>query len=473
MRRILIGTGIALVSVSVSISAQEQAPCAAPLSPKITPCGKPGAVSPKTAVVATLDGAPITVADLDQETRKKVEGLDAAVAEARKKARREATDDALLAREAARRGVTVGRLLELEVLRNVARPTDAEVAAEMASKPEHYTRPKEQSEWAAGILYDRRWQRREKELVAEIEKRGPAKNVDAASRMGIAATDATIQVLAAEKDAVAAAIHDRLLRAAAKREEITPEQLTAREVTAKVVPPTEEELKAAWEKYHALLGDDLEAAREDLRQYLAGEKKAAAEKAFDARLRAGHDVRMLVEVPSPPRLDVAAAGAPFSGPRDAKVTLVEFGDFECPPCGVMSHVIDQVLPAYETSVRYVFRQFPLSMHPFAWKAAEAALAAHAQGKFFPYAHLLFAHQKELDVASLRRYATEAGLDRKRFDDDLDSGRFAREVIESRRAGLRAGIPGTPAFYLNGVALGEEALTPDGMRAALDAALQRK
>jgi protein-disulfide isomerase len=136
----------------------------------------------------------------------------------------------------------------------------------------------------------------------------------------------------------------------------------------------------------------------------------------------------------------------------------------------MARIVEEALQPYETRVRYVFRQFPLSMHPFAWKAAEAALAANAQGKFFPYERILFANQKQLDVASLKRYASEAGLDRKRFDDDLDSGRFARDVIEDRRDGMRAGVRGTPMFFINGAMLPDEGYSVEGMRKALESAL---
>src|SRR5438034_2521239 len=165
MKRRLIGATIALVSVVPFANAQDQAPCTAGLTTtKITPCAQP---------LATIGDKPVTAADLDEETRKKVAGLDAAVAEARKKALRDAIDDTLLQLEAERRGVTLGRLLETEVLMKVAHPTDAAVAAEMASDPKKYKKGKEYEEWAAGILYDRRLKVREKQLVAQIEKRFP------------------------------------------------------------------------------------------------------------------------------------------------------------------------------------------------------------------------------------------------------------------------------------------------------------
>jgi protein-disulfide isomerase len=196
------------------------------------------------------------------------------------------------------------------------------------------------------------------------------------------------------------------------------------------------------------------------------------EKAWDARLREGHAIRLLFDVPKRPPLSVADDRAPATGPKKASVTLVEWGDFQCPPCGAMSHVIEDVLRSHGDRVRFVFRQFPLSIHPNAWKAAEAALAANAQGRFFPYEHILFANQNSLDVASLKKYARDAGLDAKRFDHDLDSGRFAGDVASDKRRGTRAGVRGTPMFFINGVLGGDDVYTLEGMRAALDAAAAR-
>jgi protein-disulfide isomerase len=391
MKRALLA-GIALLSVTSF--AQEQAPCTAGLTTtKIVPCGAP---------LATIGDKALTAADLDEETRKKVAGLDAAVAAARKKALREEIDDTLLQLEAERRGVTLGRLLETEVLMKVSHPTDAEVAAEMASDPKKYKKGKEYEEWAAGILYDRRLKAREKQLVAQIEKRFPVAHAD---------------------DPARAAVGKRKIDAALR----------------------------------------MNTAEADVRVEVATAER-------DAIRRIATTAQIHVDVPQRPRQNIPIEHSPSTGPRDAKVTLVEFGDFECPPCGRMSRVVEEALQPYETRVRYVFRQFPLTMHPFAWKAAEAALAANAQGKFFPYERILFANQKQLDVASLKRYASEAGLDRKRFDDDLDSGRFARNVIEDKHDGARAGVRGTPMFFINGALLPDEGYSMEGMRKALESAL---
>jgi len=472
----LTGAVVALFVVSaVAAQGQEPAPCAA-LTPKIQPCAQPAAPPETAPPLATIDGTPVTLADLDESTRKSVAGLADAEAEARRKALREATDDLLIEKEAARRGITPGRLLETNVFAAVQQPTEADIAAEIAAHPEKYKSGGEISDRASANLFEARRRAKEKEFVAGLEKRHPLRDSELAARgalhVDVAAADTRIRVMKAQKSAVDQVVHDRLLRAEAARQGITPDELTQREVTAKVAPATDAELKEKWQKYKKILGDDFEKERDTIRTWVDSEKKDRAEKAFDDRLREGHVIRVLFEVPSRPPLKLPAGSPPSSGARDAKVTLVEFGDFQCPPCGYMSGVIDEVLPPYGDRVRYVFRQFPLRFHRFAWKAAEAGLAAHAQGKFFPYAHLLFANQDALDVASLKKYATSARLDRARFDKDLDSGRFASVVIEDERLGERAGVLGTPSFFLNGLPLGDDGYTAEGLRAAIDRELER-
>jgi len=119
-------------------------------------------------------------------------------------------------------------------------------------------------------------------------------------------------------------------------------------------------------------------------------------------------------------------------------------------------------------VRFVVRDFPLEQHPQARKAAEAANAANAQGKFFEYAALLFKNQSALDVASLKKYAADLGLDQARFNAALDGGTYAAEVQKDVTDGEEYGIDSTPTIFINGVR--QRDLTPEGLRAALERAL---
>jgi Na+/H+ antiporter NhaA len=138
------------------------------------------------------------------------------------------------------------------------------------------------------------------------------------------------------------------------------------------------------------------------------------------------------------------------GVDDAPITLVEYGDFECPYCGQAEPIIRGLLSACDDDLRFVFRHLPLSdVHPHAQMAAEAAEAAAAQGAFWPMHDLLFAHQDELTLRALRGYAEELALDVERFADDLRRRRHAARVRDDVATADSSGVTGTPTFFING------------------------
>jgi Na+/H+ antiporter NhaA len=137
------------------------------------------------------------------------------------------------------------------------------------------------------------------------------------------------------------------------------------------------------------------------------------------------------------------------GPAESPVTLVEYGDFECPYCGRAEPVVRQLL-ADMGDIRYVWRHLPLDhVHPHARLAAEAAEAAAVQGAFWPMHDLLLAHQDNLTWQDLLRYATELGLDVERFREDMHEHRFAGRVAEDVQSAELSGVAGTPTFFVNG------------------------
>ena len=132
------------------------------------------------------------------------------------------------------------------------------------------------------------------------------------------------------------------------------------------------------------------------------------------------------------------------------VELVEFGDFECPYCRDAAPSVQRALARLDGRVRVRWRHFPLAAkHPHAERAAEAAEAAAAQGRFWEMHDVLFANQQALEDGDLVRYAAAIGLDVARFEEDLRSGRFAAAVAEDREAGAAAGVTGTPPFFVAG------------------------
>jgi protein-disulfide isomerase len=139
------------------------------------------------------------------------------------------------------------------------------------------------------------------------------------------------------------------------------------------------------------------------------------------------------------------------GAPDAPVTLVEYGDFQCPHCAMAHGIVEEVLHDAGSMMRFVYRHFPLaSMHPQAAIAAEAAEAAAAQGKFWEMYDVLFLNQDALEPDDLIGYAGAIGLDTPRFVDDMERRVHAARVQEDLESGRRSGVDGTPAFFINGV-----------------------
>jgi len=146
---------------------------------------------------------------------------------------------------------------------------------------------------------------------------------------------------------------------------------------------------------------------------------------------------------------IANSKGPSFGPTDAKVTVVEFSDFQCPYCSRAATAVDQIKEKYGTRVRFVFRQFPLPMHENARGAAEAALAANAQGKFWEFHDKMFQNQSKLTRDSLEGFAKEAGLDVAAFKKALDSKTYAAEVDSDMKLGESVAVNGTPTMFING------------------------
>lgn len=161
------------------------------------------------------------------------------------------------------------------------------------------------------------------------------------------------------------------------------------------------------------------------------------------------------EPQQPSRVQVSADDDPVKGSKNAPVTIIEFSDFQCPYC---ARFFTQTLPLIEENyiktgkVKLVYRDFPLSFHQHAQKAAEAAECADEQGKFWEYHDKIFENQNVLDTASLKQYAKDLGLDVTKFDGCLDSGRMASEVQKDFRDGSQYGVSGTPSFFINGINL---------------------
>jgi protein-disulfide isomerase len=166
------------------------------------------------------------------------------------------------------------------------------------------------------------------------------------------------------------------------------------------------------------------------------------------------------------------------GAATAKVILEEYGDYQCPPCGLLYPDLRTLEKEYGDQVRFVFRQFPLQMHKHAFLAAHAAEAAGLQGHFWEMHDMLYQNQLSWSVADDARpvflqYARMLGLDVDRFTRDIDSKEVADRVTSDIDRGKSIGVEGTPTVFINGRQLRPDVVTLPGLRMALDFMLGKK
>jgi protein-disulfide isomerase len=271
------------------------------------------------------------------------------------------------------------------------------------------------------------------------------------------------------KQALDMKINDVLLEQEAQKRKVTAAALIDAEVKTKVRPVTEEEAKKFYEENKARINGTYEQVKPQLIQYLGEREMNKAEGEFAEQLRKAAAVQTYLTAPDPPNLKIATDDQPSKGLATAPVTIVEFTDFQCPSCAKTQPILEEVAKEFGDKVRLVSRDFPLDQHTFAFKAAEAAEAAREQGKYWEYVALLFKNQEALQVEKLKEYASQLGLDRKRFDAALDSGKFAENVKRDLTDGRMLGVNSTPTVFINGKRIRDK--SPESLRAAIEAALK--
>lgn len=184
--------------------------------------------------------------------------------------------------------------------------------------------------------------------------------------------------------------------------------------------------------------------------------------------------------PRPAAAEPVTAGRPYQipladahvrGPKGARVTIVEFSDFQCPYCAQAKTLIDQILQAYPKDVNFVYKNFPLPMHPNAEPAARAALAAGNQGKFWEMHDALFMNYRDLSPQTIHGIAEKLGLDVRRLEADMTSTAVKEQVERETREGKWAGVRGTPSFFINNKVAPARSLA--GFKAIIDAELNNK
>jgi protein-disulfide isomerase len=150
------------------------------------------------------------------------------------------------------------------------------------------------------------------------------------------------------------------------------------------------------------------------------------------------------------RKAVPLGQSPVLGPEDARVTIVEFADFQCHYCAKSLPLQQRLLAEYKGRVRWVFKHLPLSFHSRALEAAQASMAAGAQGRFWAYHDLLFSRPSRLDLADLEAGAKELGLNLEQFREDLSQKKYQRQIEADRALAEKLGVDGTPSYFINGL-----------------------
>ncbi len=500
----LFATSLAL-SISTGVGGQTPRrktttrPAAQAVKPQPTPesATQPSAPrEPKAPIaLAIVNGQTITTADIDPRVREEVESLEERIADTRRRVLELQINTELLEIEARKRKVTKQQLYNLEVSKRVPNPTESDIKKFIDDNHDQIEQTDETSVRPRVISLLRATQeaRVSEEFVRRLRTANPVvMGVDIHSpNLNPAAVLATVggkpipagviierlkpaiykmrlSVYENESAALERTVNDVLLIAEANRRNVPPEEIVRTEISDKSHPPTEAEVVKFYAENKTRIGRDLDSVRNQLAEYLQEQGRQQLERTMSEKLRKGAQVRLLISEPQAPTQAISTDDDPSHGVATAPVTIVEFTDFQCPSCAAMHPVLEEALKLYGNKMRLVVRDFPLAMHANARKAAEAANAAHAQGKFFEYAALLFKRQDALEVPSLKKYASELGLDRARFDAALDGGTFAAEVQRDIVDGEMYGIDGTPTIYVNGVLLRN--LTAEDLRAAIDRAL---
>jgi protein-disulfide isomerase len=245
-------------------------------------------------------------------------------------------------------------------------------------------------------------------------------------------------------------VAQRLLAQEAARRGISVTALVDAEVTTNVGLVTEQEVETFYQANKGRLRGDEASIRENIRAHLQQQKLLTRRLRFLESLRSQSKVVVHLQPPPVVRVPVSIEGAPVRGAADAPVTLVEFSDFHCPFCRQAQTTLKAILDRYPGKVKHAFRDFPVdALHPQARKAAEAARCAKDQGKFWSYHDTLFANTPNGALADLSRYASDVGLDVPAFERCLSAGTHRESVQRDYEDGVRLGVSGTPAFFVNG------------------------
>ncbi len=245
------------------------------------------------------------------------------------------------------------------------------------------------------------------------------------------------------------AIAERLLEHAAAARGMSVSAFVTAEIQDQVADVSQADVDARYQQVREQLPKDESLAKQAVKNALVQERAGRALQALVARLAREAKVSISVRPPDSPVLEVPVGDDPALGPAGAPVTIVEFGDFECPACKESLPILQRLRSLYPQQIRFVYRDFPIASHPQSRPAAEAARCAHEQGQFWAYHDALFAKAPDLKSSDYLKLAESLKLDAGEFAACLNSNRPKAAVAKSFADARRIGLSGTPTFFVNG------------------------
>ena len=500
---ILASAAIAQTQTKPAQTAQPESKAAAsakPATPTVADrkpdCGCDGEAQPD--VLAVVNGVRVTTKDVDDLIKAQTTKLQQQVIEARKRELDLQINSRLLEAEARRRKVSSQKLLDQEVTVQIKDATEAEMkvfyeqnharidAAFVEAKPYiiEYLRAQRQQEGAKRFAERLRAAADVKVLVKDVTP--PA---TAAERARVLATLNGQPVTSAEvedtlrplifhvqeqtynlrKEQIDLKTNDILLEQLAQQRKVTARALAEAEILSKAKKITDADAQTFFDQNRNRINGEFAQLKSQIIEYLNEIERRNAEKAFAEQLAKTATVQVFLRRPEAPVYAIEIDDQPWRGGERATVSVVEFTDYQCPSCAKTQPVIDEVIREYGDKVKLIVRDFPLQQHANAFKAAEAAEAAREQGKYWEFTALLFQNQGALEVVKLKEYATQVGLDRKKFDASLESNRYADKIMRDLDDGARIGVNSTPTLFVNGKLVRER--TREALKAAIEAAIK--
>lgn len=414
--------------------------------------------SPAAAqIIGTTKYKKYSLLSVSPQTREAFLNIDTEVRKQREELLEAQIENLLFSVESRKRGLTIEELKQVEVSSHVPDPTDEEIKVYYESNRKDLdNKPLEEVR-----SYIRRYLRRQaaavqwRKFIAELFGKYTVKRLKDINATNLSANDVLVTIA---DDRITVLDYENENRA-----EIWGTRADAYEA---VIQEVEKAMFTDLQDIEAKHRGS--AAGEGQLEGTPGNLSEAEDKLKDKLFNKYH-AKILLTRPEFVQ-DINVAEAPFKGSPKAAVTVVMFSDLQCPHCAVAHPMVAAVTAAFGNKVRFIFKNYPLTaVHPNAFRAAEAAAAAQAQGKFFEYIERLYKNQDALNDEQLKRYASDIGLDRKRFDESMSTGQFAPRIKADITEGEKLGLFGTPTVFVNGYEI--YFLTRRNLRQAINTALR--